>query len=140
MMRRLSRLALAPFQRLAGDRRGSNAAEFALTLPVFAMLIFSLFGISRVYYGRAGVLNGLGEAARVATLWPARSQSDITNAFNQRAFGLGSDAAPLSFTTGISNGQNFVDIRVSYTPTINLFLIQVTPITLTYTRRAYRPT
>lgn len=139
MMRRLATLARAPFQRLCGNRRGASAAEFALTLPIFAMLVFSLFAIARVYHGRAGVLNGLGEAARVATLWPARSQADITTAFNLRAFGRGSDAAALAFATGTSNGQNFVDITVNYTPTINLFLIEVTPITLTYTRRAYRP-
>jgi Flp pilus assembly protein TadG len=137
MMRRINR---ALSRSLAADRRGSTAAEFALTLPIFAMLIFSFFNIARVYNGRAGVLNGLGEVARVATLWPLRSQADMTAAFNDRAFGLVDGEVPsLSYATGTVNGQNFVDITVTYTPVINFFLIEVSPITLTYSRRAFRP-
>lgn len=127
-------------RKFARDRRGTTAAEFALTLPIFAMLLFGLFGTAQVYYGRAGVLNGLGEAARVATLWPARTEGMMTAAFNQRAFGVSSNAeVELDYETGTSNGQAFVDIEVEYTPVINLFLIQVEPVTLEYTRRAYRP-
>jgi hypothetical protein len=40
---------------------------------------------------------------------------------------------------GINNGQNFVDLTVTFTPQIDLFLIEVEPVTLTYTRRAFRP-
>ncbi len=141
MMRRLAHMAAWPLRALAGDRRGAGAAEFALTLPVFAMLIFSMFNMARVYYGRAGVLNGLGEAARVATLWPLRPEADLRAAFTQRAFGLLDGEQPaLSFAQGTNNGQNFVDITVNYSPQINLFLIEVEPVTLTYTRRAFRPT
>lgn len=141
MMRRLSRLAGAPARLLKGDRSGATAAEFALTLPVWAMLIFGFFTMSRVYFGRAGVLNGLGEAARVATLWPMRPVSDMQAAFNQRTFGLiGSEAPVLTFADGAVNGQAYVDITVTYTPQIDLLFTTVTPVTLTYQRRAFRPT
>jgi Flp pilus assembly protein TadG len=132
MMRRLSLLRR--------DRRGSTAAEFALTLPIWAMLVMSLFNMARVYHGRAGVLHGLGEAARTATLWPHRSNADMTTAFNNRVFGLVPGEAPaLSYATGTVGGQQYVDITVTYTPVINLFLINVEPFTLTFQRRAFRP-
>ncbi|WP_164157699.1 TadE/TadG family type IV pilus assembly protein [Sandarakinorhabdus rubra] len=140
MMRRLARMAQAPARRLAGDRRGATAAEFALTVPIWAMLIFGLFNLSRVYFGRAGVLNGLGEAARVATLWPRRPDSDMRAAFTARTFGLISGETPsFTVTPGTANGQDFVDIQVSYTPRISLLLISVPTVTLTYQRRAFRP-
>jgi Flp pilus assembly protein TadG len=140
MMRRLAKMGTRPFTRLAGDRRGSTTAEFVLTLPIWGMLIFGILTTARVYNARAGVLNGLGEAARVATLWPARPNADITAAFNQRTFGLlGNEQPTLAFAPGINNGQNFVDLTVTFTPQIDLFLIEVEPVTLTYTRRAFRP-
>jgi hypothetical protein len=140
MIRRLAHLAAAPVRVLAGDRRGASAAEFALTLPIWAMLIFSFFTMSRVYFGRAGVLNGMGEAARIATLWPRRPDSEMVTAFNQRTFGLLPGETPtLVMTPGTSNGQDYIDFQVSYTPQIDLFLITVSPITLNYERRAFRP-
>lgn len=140
MIRRLARLAAASVRFLAGDRRGATAAEFALTLPIWAMLIFSFFIMSRVYFGRAGVLNGMGEAARIATLWPRRPNSDMVAAFNQRTFGILPGENPtLVMATGTSNGQEYIDFRVTYTPQIDLYLITVSPITLNYERRAFRP-
>lgn len=140
MMRRLAGIAAAPVRVLAGDRRGASAAEFALTLPIWAMLIFSFFAMARVYFGRAGVLNGMGEAARVATLWPRRPNSDLQAAFTQRTFGTISGEQPtMAIVTGTSNGQDYVDLRVTYTPQIDLFLITVSPITLNFQRRAFRP-
>jgi Flp pilus assembly protein TadG len=140
MMRRLARTAGAPARLLKGDRSGATAAEFALTLPIWAMLIFGFFTMSRVYFGRAGVLNGMGEAARVATLWPRRTAADMQAAFNQRTFGLiGSEQPTVTFVDGSTNGQDFVDITVTYTPEIDLLIGSVTPITLTYQRRAFRP-
>ena len=42
-------------------------------------------------------------------------------------------------SAGTANGQNFVDITVTVNPRFNLFFIEVEPITLTETRRVYRP-
>lgn len=140
MIRRLSRLASAPVRVLAGDRRGATAAEFALTLPIWAFLIFGFFTMSRVYFGRSGVLNGLGEAARIATLWPRRPDSAIVAAFNDRTFGLiGSEQPSLVLANGTSNGQDYVELTVTYTPEVDLLLVKLSPITLTYQRRAFRP-
>lgn len=127
-------------RRLSRNRRGATAAEFALTLPIWLVLIFAVLNIGRFYWARAGLHNGLGEAARVATLWPLRDQAAITAAFNDRTFGLtGSEAPTLSYATGTANGQNFIDITVTYNPQFYLLFVPVQPITLTYSRRAFRP-
>jgi len=124
---------------LAGNRRG-NVSEFALTLPVWLLMIFLVFNIGRFFLARAGIQNGLGEAARAATLWPRQSNQALQAAFARGAFGLRANAVPtLSFTPGTSDGQAYVDLGVSYDPQFSLLFIEVSPITLTYTRRAFRP-
>ena len=124
---------------LMRDRSGS-AAEFALTLPVWIIIIFAVLNTGRFFVARAGIQNGLGEAARVATLWPAKDQATMRAAFNAGTFGLSSSEAPdLDFATGTANGQAYVDLTVTYDPQFFLMFIPVSPVTLTYTRRAFRP-
>lgn len=126
---------------LRGDRRGATLSELALTLPIWLILIFGVFNIGRFYWARAGILNGLGDAARTATLFPRRDDAAIEAVFNERLFGITATEAPdLTITPGTSNGQAFVDLQVTYDPEFFLLGVTVEPITLTYTRRAFRPT
>jgi Flp pilus assembly protein TadG len=55
---------------VARNRSGATAAEFALTLPLFLAFVFVFFGIGAVFWANAGLRNGVGEGARVATLFP----------------------------------------------------------------------
>jgi len=125
---------------LARSRAGS-ASEFALTLPIWVITIFAVINIGRFFVARAGIQNGLGEAARVATLWPRKTDDEIRAAFTTGTFGLGSNEAPaLEFATGTANGQAYVDLEVEYEPHFNLMFVDVSPVTLNYSRRAFRPT
>jgi Flp pilus assembly protein TadG len=127
-------------QPLRRDRRGAMAAQFSLTLPLWIIMIFAVFNISRFYWARAGLQNGLGEAARTATLWPVRNDTVLREAFEDMLFGMTSAEVPtLNVTRGTANGQNFVDIRVTYNPQFYLLFVPVQPITLTYSRRAFPP-
>ncbi len=127
-------------RRLARDRRG-NVSEFLLTIPLWIILVFAVLNIGRFFFARAGIQNGLGEAARVATLWPAKTSDDIEAAFTAGAFGLTSSEEPdIDISTGTANGQSYVEIEVEYDPEFFLLFIPVQPVTLSYTRRAYRPT
>lgn len=121
------------------DRRG-NVSEFALTLPIWIITIFAVLNIGRFFLARAGIQNGLGEAARAATLWPLRSEDDLQEAFENGTFGVNDEELPeLDFDTGTANGQAYIDISVSYDPEISLLFIDVAPVTLNYRRRAFRP-
>ncbi|WP_439545473.1 TadE/TadG family type IV pilus assembly protein [Sandarakinorhabdus sp.] len=125
---------------LRRDRRGATLAELALTLPIWLILVFGVFNVGRFYWARAGLLNGLGEAARTATLFPVRDEAAIRAAFNDRVFGLTATEAPVvTVTPGTAGGQNFVDLEVTYDPQFFLIGVTIAPITLTYTRRAFRP-
>ena len=131
---------LAALRRLRRDASGAALAEFALTLPVWLMLAFAVLNVGRFYWARAGLLNWLGEASRTATLWPARDDTTIRSSFTSRLFGTAAGEAPsLTITPGTSNGQSYVDLQVSYNPQFYLLFVSVQPVTLNYTRRAFRP-
>ena len=127
-------------RRLRRDRRGATLVELALTLPLWIVLVFGMLNIGRFYWARAGLQNGLGEAARTATLWPARDNATIQSAFRSRLFGMTASEAPvLTITPNTVNGQTVADLQVTYDPEFFLLFVPVQPVSLTYTRRAYRP-
>lgn len=127
-------------RRLRLARSGATAAEFALTLPVMTVLIFMMIQLGMAFWANAGLQNGIGAAARTATLWPARSDSEITASLNNSMFGV--DASKLSapvLVRGTTGTQNYVDITVSYQTSFNLIFFTVPGITFNHTRRAYIP-
>jgi Flp pilus assembly protein TadG len=126
--------------RLARNRRGATAAEFSMVLPLFMMFVMAFIGVGSVFWANAGLRHGVGEGARVATLFPRRSAGQISTAIVRNSFGLGGVMTTPTITPGTANGQDFVDITVTVNPRFDLFFIEVEPITLTETRRVYRPT
>lgn len=132
---------IARIARALARSRSGSAAEFALTLPIWVVTILTVVNIGRFFVVRAGIQNGLGEAARVATLWPRKTDDEIRTAFTTGTFGLGSGEAPvLEFATGTANGQAYVDLEVEYEPQFYLMFVNISPVTLNYSRRAFRPT
>lgn len=127
-------------RRLRLGRSGSAAAEFALTIPVAVMLILGIVQLGAAFWANAGLQNGIGEAARVATLWPARSDAEIRAKLNSTMFGV--DPAKLTapaFVRGTAGGQNYVDISVSYQTSVDMILFEIPLFTIRQSRRAYVP-
>lgn len=126
--------------RLRLARSGATAAEFALTLPLMTVVIFAMLQLGMAFWANAGLQNGIGAAARTATLWPARSDSEIRTALTNNMFGV--DASKLStpvLVRGTSGTQKFVDISVTYQTSFNMIFFTVPGITFNHTRRAYIP-
>ncbi len=121
--------------------RSGSASEFALTLPIWVITVFAVVNIGRFFVVRAGLQNAMGEAARVATLWPRKTETEIRTAFENGLFGLTTNEAPeLDLETGTANGQAYVDLEVEYEPQFYLLFVNISPVTLNYSRRAFRPT
>jgi Flp pilus assembly protein TadG len=122
------------------DRRGATAAEFALTVPLMILILMAFIQVGMYLHASAGVQKALGEGARVATLWPRRSQAEIAEAIRASGFGLNPERfGDPQYTFGTAGGQAFVDIRVTYTPWLNFLFFEVPGITLAHERRAYLP-
>lgn len=125
---------------LRRNRRGSAAAEFALTIPIALVIILGVVQLGAAFWANAGMQNGLGEAARVATLWPRRSDADIRARLTDSTFGVEPARLTIApFATGTAGGQQYIDINVSYQTSINFILFEVPAFTISHSRRAFRP-
>jgi Flp pilus assembly protein TadG len=122
-------------------KSGAVAAEFALTIPIVVLIIFGTIQMGIIFFANAGLQNALGDGARVATLWPTRSQQDIRDELMASRFGIDPQkmANPVITTGSTPAGQNFVEINVSYTTDLNFIFFTVPGITLDHSRRAYIP-
>jgi Flp pilus assembly protein TadG len=122
------------------DRRGSTAVEFAITVPMLLALIFGTIQAGLIFVAIAGLKHGVGEAARLATLWPTRTDAQIRNELRAKAFGV--KPANLSnpvITRSTSQGVPYAEISVSYTMPLEVFFLDLPDITLQESRRAYIP-
>lgn len=72
-------------RRLRRDRRGTAILEFALTAPVFLLLLVGLFDYTWQMYGNQVLQGAVAKAARAATLEAnAGDQSALDNAVRER--------------------------------------------------------
>ena len=132
MIRRVSRMAAC--------RSGAAAAEFAIVAPLLICAIFVTFQFGTLFFANAVLQNAIGEGARLATLWPRRTQTEIASELQASQFGLNAqNLSDPQFVTGKSGGQDFIDITMTYTVDLDFVLFKIEDVTLQETRRAYRP-
>jgi hypothetical protein len=121
-------------------RSGSMVAEFAFVVPVLLSLVFGLIQAGVLFVANAGLKHGVGEAARMATLWPVRSDAELTAELNAKVFGLNPArlSAPV-ITRGEAQGSAYAEISATYTVPMDLFVISLQPVVLRESRRVYIP-
>jgi Flp pilus assembly protein TadG len=77
------------FRQLIADRAGSSAIEFAVSVPVLVMLIWGIAQVGLLYEANAGMQHALGEGARMATIYPTPTDTQIQTKITSAKFGLG---------------------------------------------------
>ena len=82
------------------NERGVAAAEFALLLPVFLLILFGTIEFGMIMYGREIVTNAAREGARAGIVQgpPKRTSGDITTIANNYLTGTGVNQADVTFT------------------------------------------
>ena len=122
------------------DRRGSMVAEFALVVPILLTLTFGIIQAGVLFLANAGLKHSLGEGARLATLFPRRTDAQIIQRIEAAQFGLNpAYLATPTISHGVSQGSDYTDISVSYTVHLDLLVTALPAVTLTERRRAYSP-
>ena len=79
---------------------GAVAAEFALLLPVFLLILFGIIEFGMMMYGREIVTNAAREGARAGIVQgpPKRTSGEITTIANNYLQGTGINQADVTFT------------------------------------------
>jgi Flp pilus assembly protein TadG len=108
--------------------RGQALAEFALMMPIFALVLFALLDFGRVIYAQNTVSEAAREATRVGVVEPSATSAKyaaMRNAAISKAPGLGLTTANVVGSTctncfypngAVSGGQ--VVVKVSTTVTL----------------------
>ncbi|MEJ7776334.1 MAG: TadE family protein [Sphingomicrobium sp.] len=108
-------------RKLAADRAGSSAIEFAIAVPVLVSFIWGIFQVGILYRANAGMQHALGEAARFTTIFPTPSDSEIQTKITSGKFGLdnGTWSTP-TITTDTTAQTKLISVTYSQ-PTDFLF-------------------
>jgi len=124
--------------RILSDQRGFAAAEFALIVPLFLLILLATIQAGMFFWAKAGLEHSIGEGARLASIYPRQTNDAIIARIKSTAFGtVPADLETPTLTTGSVGTVDYLDITVNYNAKLVVF--NVPTITLTETRRVYRP-
>ncbi|HET9354813.1 MAG TPA: TadE family protein [Sphingomicrobium sp.] len=124
--------------KLRSDSRGAAVIEMAFALPVLIMLLWMIVQLGLVFRAMSGIQHGLGEGARMATLFPKPTDTAIRTRITDAVYGIG----PGSFniptpTSGTADGATYLDLRVTYTQPTDLLIIPGPTISVTRSKRVW---
>ena len=124
--------------RIRRDERGAAVIEMAFALPALILLMWMIVQLGLVFRAMSGIQHGLGEGARMATLFPKPSDTAIRAKITDAVYGIG----PGSFNiptpvSGTADGATYLDLRVTYTQPTDLLLMPGPTISVTRSKRVW---
>jgi Flp pilus assembly protein TadG len=127
---------IAQFRRLLRDERGANLVEFAIALPVLVLIIYGTFTVGMVLQASAGMQHALGEAARMAAVFPTPSDTAIQAEITAEKFGLenGTFGTPQIQTDTTAKTKT---ITLTYSQPTDFLFFQGPTVTLTRSKVVY---
>ena len=129
---------MRPLRNLRRDKRGSAVIEMAFALPALIIMMWVIIQLGLVFRAMSGIQHGLGEGARYATLYPKPTDTLIKKKISDTVYGIG----PGSFTiptptSGVADGANYLDLKVTYTQATDLLLLRGPTITVSRSKRVW---
>lgn len=125
---------------LRRDHRGIGAVEFALVAPVLISFVIGISQVGKLFFANADMKNAIASGARVASVWPVpQDDSTIVSAVNGRLARTGGVAAStVAIARGTDgNGNDFLDIKMTYKVPLEFIFFKIGPVTLSDSRRVY---
>jgi Flp pilus assembly protein TadG len=130
---------LARFSALARDKSGSAAMEFVIAVPILVMMIWGIFQIAIVLMANAGMQNALGQGARLATVYPTPTDTQIQSKITSGKFGLGNGTWDTPTITTNSAAKTKT-ISVAYHQPTNFLFFSGPTVNLTASKVVYLST
>ena len=152
------------FLRLKKDNRGAAAVEMALALPILFLFIYGIFQVGAMFAANAIMQGALGEGAREATIWPARTNAQIKTKIEAKVFSVyaGNFAVADPVTTTVAASAAVAAraasgttpavaasaavaavkktrLTITYSVTPDMLFFTLRPLVITRTKTAYMP-
>ena len=126
---------------LLRDERGGNLVEFAIALPVLVSFVWGILQIGLVFQAQAGMQHALGEAARLATIWPTPNDNAIRAKVAAKKFGTYNGTLGAlqiqNDTSGPGGTVRYKDLTLTYSQPTNFLFFQGPTVVLTKSKRVY---
>lgn len=121
-------------RKLIKNEKGAAAIEMAFAVPIFLMLVWSVFQLGQAFRAVAGMQHALGEGARYATIYPTPDTDAIKTRISDEVFGTGPGEFSVADPAG---GTGYLDLSVTYTQETDLLFLPGPTIELTRDKRVY---
>ena len=129
-------------QKFRRDENGAAVIEMAFALPALIVLMWMIVQLGLVFRAMSGIQHGLGEGARTATIYSAKTQTEreteIRNKVRAAVYGIGPgsfDIPPL--VRGTQNGANYLDLKVTYSQQTDMLLFPGPRIDVSRSKRVW---
>lgn len=110
--------------RLWRDERGVNAIEFAMVLPVFVAMLFSIIQLGLAMYTSSSVQYALEKTARAAMLDGDISAAALQAQFNAALDEFTDKQLQVTYATETASGVGIVVLKTTY---VHQFEIPLVP-------------
>ena len=125
-------------KKIRRNQSGSAVIEMAFALPALIILMWMIVQLGLVFRAMSGIQHGLGEGSRMATLFPKPANSAIQAKITDAVYGIGPGSFAIDApTTGVLDGANYMDLRVTYTQPTDLLLIPGPTISVSRSKRVW---
>ena len=123
---------------LAKDDRAATAVEFALALPVLAMLMIGILQFGLVLHTSGGLRHALGEGIRHAKINHDLSDEAVLEHTRSKLPAIDpAGVTSLTYRRGVEGGARFAVLSISYEMTPIIPFVPVSTIAISESKRAY---
>jgi hypothetical protein len=120
------------------DERGAAVIEMAFALPVLIVLMWMIVQLGLVFRAMSGINHGLGEGARLATLYPQPTSDAIKTKISDAVYGIGPGSFNIANPTGgVQLGANYLDLQVTYSQKTDLLIFPGPTISVSRSKRVW---
>ena len=124
--------------KLRRDERGAAVIETAFALPALIIMMWMLVQAGLVFRAMSGIQHGLGQGARMATLYPKPTDTAIQAAITAAVYGIGPGTFNIQTpVTGTADGATYLDLKVTYTQPTDLLLLPGPTISVSRSKRVW---
>ena len=125
-------------RRIRTDQQGAAVIEMAIATPILILFIYGIFLVGQLFQASAGMQHALGEAARLATIYPTPTDTDIKAKMSAKKFGTNSGTlGALVITDGGTPAVPYKDLSLTYTQPTDFLFFNGPNVSLTRTKRVY---
>jgi Flp pilus assembly protein TadG len=125
-------------RKIRSDQRGAAVIEMAIALPVLILFIYGIFVVGQLFQASAGMQHALGEAARLATIYPTPSDADLRAKMAAKKFGTQSGTlSALAIADGGTPAIPYKDLSLTYTQPTDFLFFNGPNVSITRTKRVY---